>query len=367
MRNLSTLHPKTRPGYKIVAITFTMLTLASLTLAEKEEPLNQAPPKYHFSKKTGDINLEDIQQFDEVDNIIDEDIDLRVKQATEKMMQMTIEDNVDHIDSDIQNYDKDTIPKDYGPTMSRKRDYKLPKSLKKRELIDKIIQSHRDRTSKLFEKADVLENYEHKLSNSMKGRPVDVLSLQKGRRVHSRPLMNKISTDGLGIVRAELKKLVKKDERKLHQLHVHSYYKNRNKKRRNKKKKKMQTKKIQVIESKKKKRRLKSGNQFKKTVGKKSKMNVRVLHMHPKKKHRKLKAHRARKRKLMIPGAGGGGVVVAPNQGAGIANAQVIVNSLGTPATVPYAKGNAVPAYAPEDTAPKVIVTRMKMPSNLPY
>ena len=68
-----------------------------------------------------------------------------------------------------------------------------------------------------------------------------------------------------------------------------------------------------------------------------------------------------------MPGGGGGGVVVAPNQGAGIANAQVVVNSLGTPATVPYAEGNAVPAYAPEDTAPKVIVTRMKMPSNLPY
>ena len=68
-----------------------------------------------------------------------------------------------------------------------------------------------------------------------------------------------------------------------------------------------------------------------------------------------------------MPGGGGGSTVVAPNQGAGIANAQVVVNSLGTPATIPYAEGNAVPAYGPEDTAPKVIVTRMKMPSNLPY
>lgn len=71
-------------------------------------------------------------------------------------------------------------------------------------------------------------------------------------------------------------------------------------------------------------------------------------------------------RKAMIPGAGGGGgtVVVAPNQGSGIANAQIVVNSLGTPASQPYANGEAIPAYNPADADPKLIVTRIKMPGN---
>lgn len=96
------------------------------------------------------------------------------------------------------------------------------------------------------------------------------------------------------------------------------------------------------------------------TVLKTVKAKKIVNKSHKKKDHRKL---------FGLPGAGGGGgsVVVAPNQGAGIANAQVVINSLGTPATIPYADGNSVPAYAPEDTSPKVIVTRMKLPSNLPY
>ena len=96
---------------------------------EDDEKENQVI--YHFSKQTGDIKLEDIQQFDEVNKVLDEDIDLRVKQATEKMMKMTIEDNVDHIDDDIENFDMSTMPKDFGPTMTKKRGYKLPHLKKK--------------------------------------------------------------------------------------------------------------------------------------------------------------------------------------------------------------------------------------------
>ncbi len=68
-------------------------------------------------------------------------------------------------------------------------------------------------------------------------------------------------------------------------------------------------------------------------------------------------------RMLSMPG-GGGAVVVAPNQGAGIANAQVVVNSLGTPASMPYAGGKVIPGYNPGDADPKVIVTRMKLPGS---
>lgn len=98
----------------------------------------------------------------------------------------------------------------------------------------------------------------------------------------------------------------------------------------------------------------------------KMKVSVSKSTIHKRRK-RHHKRHRKKRKLFGLPGGGGGSVVVAPNQGAGIANAQVVVNSLGTPATIPYAEGNAVPAYAPEDTAPKVIVTRMKMPSNVPY
>ena len=70
-------------------------------------------------------------------------------------------------------------------------------------------------------------------------------------------------------------------------------------------------------------------------------------------------------RKLQIPGMGGGGgsVVVAPSQGSGIANAQVVVNSLGTPAAEPYNNGNVVKGYDKADAEPRVIVTRMKIPT----
>ena len=68
-------------------------------------------------------------------------------------------------------------------------------------------------------------------------------------------------------------------------------------------------------------------------------------------------------RKLQMPGGGGGSVVVAPNQGSGIANAQVVVNSLGTPAAEPYANGRVIRGYDPADAEPRVIVTRMKLPT----
>jgi len=69
-------------------------------------------------------------------------------------------------------------------------------------------------------------------------------------------------------------------------------------------------------------------------------------------------------RRLMMPGGGGGGsVVVAPNQGSGIVNAQVVVNSLGTPASEPYANGKVIKGYDPADAEPRVIVTRMKLPT----
>jgi len=64
----------------------------------------------------------------------------------------------------------------------------------------------------------------------------------------------------------------------------------------------------------------------------------------------------------MLMGGGGGSVVVAPNQGAGIANAQVVVNSLGTPASMPYSGGKVIPGYNAGDADPKVIVTRMQLP-----
>lgn len=126
-------------------------------------------------------------------------------------------------------------------------------------------------------------------------------------------------------------------------------------------------------EPKRKKKTTKRKKSQKKTaklkLNKKRKYKARKMQVKILKNSKRKKAHKKKrkKRKLFGMPGGGGSVVVAPNQGAGIANAQVVVNSLGTPATIPYAEGNAVPAYAPEDTAPKVIVTRMKMPSNLPY
>lgn len=67
---------------------------------------------------------------------------------------------------------------------------------------------------------------------------------------------------------------------------------------------------------------------------------------------------------------GGGGatnVVVAPSQGPGISNAQVVVNSLGTPPSQAYAGGNVVKGYNQSDADPKVIVTRIKLPGGTKF
>ena len=361
---------------------YTLLQVTHCSDKNKDDTENQ-PVLYHFSKKTGDINLEDIQQFDEVNKIIDEDIDLRVKEATEKMMKMTIEDNVDHIDDDIQNFDMSTMPKDFGPTMTKKRGYKLPKS--KRSLVDEFKHKKKKfRTDKIFSDSRIGENRKRtKLSEKFKGRPVQVLSLQKGKAVFSKPVM-----DGK-LLRKMMQAqedgpVMGNNERELRQIHKHSYYKvKKHKKRRkrrkmknrgrNRRKRSRQRRKMKSSNRKRKKRRvhkrkMKKSRSKRRRKNRKLKMHIKILRTQVK-KHKKRHKH-YRKRQLMLPGmpgGGGGGVVVAPNQGAGIANAQVVVNSLGTPATIPYAEGNAVPAYAPEDTAPKVIVTRMKMPSNLPY
>ena len=347
----------------VVTIT---ISRALCNKEQEEKGLDEKVEKvYHFSKKTGDIKLEDIQQFDEVDQILDEDIDLRVKQATKKMMAMTIEDNVDHIDDDTQNFDMDTMPKDFGPTMSARRPYKLPNSKKgkkkkgRRALAD--IDGKRRRMHNLFEKAKIWRGMPQKQAeNRFKGQPVQVLSLHRGSAVLSRP-----------ISKADLVGGQPDGERSLRQIHVHTYMKDKAHKRKMKKKmrREIRKRKMKFLNRFKKKRRLRRNRNKRRRqkVSRSLKMNVKILRT-KKRKHKK--HHSRRKRQLMLPGmggGGGGGVVVAPNQGAGIANAQIVVNSLGTPATIPYAEGNAVPAYAPEDTAPKVIVTRMKMPSNLPY
>ena len=61
---------------------------------------------------------------------------------------------------------------------------------------------------------------------------------------------------------------------------------------------------------------------------------------------------------------GGTNAVVAMNQGTGIANARIVVNSLGTPASQTYGGSNVIPGYNPADADPKVIVTRLNLPGN---
>ena len=195
---------------------------------ENKEKDQNSPIKYKFPKKTGAINLEDIQQFDEVNKILDEDIDLRVKEATEKMMAMTIEDNVDHIDDDISNYDKSTMPKDFGPTMKKKRPYNINPSKKKskkskRSLIQRYLNIKHQRTNRIFNKSNIYERKKQSLSKNFKGRPVQVLSLHKGKAIntHQVPdhLILKMKTNKS---QAPLK--VKLDnERVLRDLHGQSY------------------------------------------------------------------------------------------------------------------------------------------------
>lgn len=70
-----------------------------------------------------------------------------------------------------------------------------------------------------------------------------------------------------------------------------------------------------------------------------------------------------RNRKLMF-GGGGANVVVAPHQGSGIANAQIVVNSLGTPASSSYNGANTIPGYDSSEADPKVVVTRFNLPGS---
>ena len=83
-----------------------------------------------------------------------------------------------------------------------------------------------------------------------------------------------------------------------------------------------------------------------------------VKHLKPSKNRKSDK-----KRKLMMGGASNT-VVVAPSQGSGIANSQIVVNSLGSPAASPFSGEQAIPAYNAADADPKLIVTRMRMPGN---
>lgn len=389
MRKLSIKGSPNNKNWVFLLLLTTILT--THTFCQEAE---NAPIQYKFPKQTGAINLEDIQQFDEVNKIMDEDIDLRVKEATQKMMDMTIEDNIDHIDDDIANYDMNTMPKDFGPMMERRKSYKhskkksKKKKKSKRSLIQMFTEKKKRRTQNIFDKSKILEKKKISLSKNFVGRPVKVLSLQKGKAVDSQPVSDNSIIAKKSVEKTAASKISLDKERQLRGLHGKSYVNDvyniirkqnqalrsnhfkQNKSKKDLKMKRLKRENLRKLKIKQHKKQLhnKIITSMKKPSHKKKsrrpKMHIKILHIEKKKHHH----HRRKNRKLMIPGAGGGGgVVVAPNQGAGIANAQVVVNSLGTPATVPYAEGNAVPAYAPEDTAPKVIVTRMKMPSNLPY
>ena len=75
---------------------------------------------------------------------------------------------------------------------------------------------------------------------------------------------------------------------------------------------------------------------------------------------------RRRKRKMFsmpsIPGAGGG-----VTQGAGVENLKVVINAIGQPSTyLPIEQNDSYKkGYNEQDAAPKVIVTRMQLPSRI--
>ena len=230
MRNLSS---KGSPDLKYWVFLVLLITITIIpTNCEEKEKNDQAENteiKYKFPKKTGAINLEDIQQFDEVNKILDEDIDLRVKEATEKMMAMTIEDNVDHIDDDIANYDMSTMPKDFGPTMKKKRPYSLSQKKKKskkkkrsrRSLIQRYTEMKQRRTNRIFQRSKILERKKQTLSKNFKGRPVQVLSLQKGKAVNTHQISDHSI---LKTVHSQAPSKIKMDnERQLRDVHGQSY------------------------------------------------------------------------------------------------------------------------------------------------
>jgi hypothetical protein len=335
--------------------------------AEEPYPLEEIPKekKYKFSKIVGKIKLKDLQQFEEdEDDVVNLEIDRRVEMATKKMMEMTIEDNIDHIEGDTVNFnDFKKKPKVWGANYQKKKykntnplkkskKKKSKKKKKKRALLDSSVKKHR--TFKIIQKAGIEIQTPESISE-VEGTPVDVINkslkqIKKKIQIdNSLPPKNEEHNDEKD-QNLELKEKTKETviERKLKLKHKQK-------------------------KSKKSKRKLKDLDQrevlqptLSNAYHKHKKMHMKLLVVKPQKKHHKKKRKLTNNRKLMMPG-GGSSTVIAPNQGSGIANAQVVVNSLGTPATIPYAEGNAVPAYAPEDTAPKVIVTRMKMPSNLPY
>ena len=100
-----------------------------------------------------------------------------------------------------------------------------------------------------------------------------------------------------------------------------------------------------------------------KKIDKKKHRNLKIYHKHKtwwKKNHHK--RWQTQYRKMPVGGAGGGSSsVIAPSQGVGIANPQIVVNNLGTPAAQPYADAKATPAYKEADAAPKLIITRIKI------
>ena len=112
----------------------------------------------------------------------------------------------------------------------------------------------------------------------------------------------------------------------------------------------------------------------KKSLRKKEKSNRRKKHTKKRKlyksrhlriKHLKHYGNKSSsKRRKLMGGGSTNTVVVAPNQGSGIANSQIVVNSLGSPAATPFTGEEAIPAYNNSDADPKLIVTRMRMPGN---
>ena len=496
-------HRRARLSSKLLSILLITLALTQASRSSDDGDLPEKEVKpFKFSKKTGDISLSDIQQIYEEDPLIDEELDKRVEEATEKMLQLTIDACVDHISDQTPNFKKKRGKKKdkFGAKLNKlkhigelstdrneKKKKKKHKKKKRRKRNLKLNKQRRARRkSGQFEvsvdmaKKSITEraNLEDKEGNTnpkngeitydkVEGAPVEVLRrfepnaqverelIMKERRLR---LQNagqikqnrRAAEDGLRkanlsspdhldhentnspaitqhneaqtptqIIQTAAKltrKLVidtpnpsSKDSNSIqpnttqvkaltqslkistvNRQKINSAFKDRSLKMWKQSRKRLMTKhrrralklkqqyQPSAYESQpspkkkhkksKKSRKLKTHHRKPKHAHRPRKMKVSVskstIHTRRKRHHKK---HRKKRKLFGMPGGGGGSVVVAPNQGAGIANAQVVVNSLGTPATIPYAEGNAVPAYAPEDTAPKVIVTRMKMPSNVPY